>query len=303
MPAFSNDEQTIRNFFPCGTTFFFDKCQFAVVFSGKPTCPEGEPKTDVFIRSRRISDGQIKDFKISYKKSNADFLENKMSAVRAEQILGPTWRNIIVGALAELNFRFSQRKLIFKHSHARTEEGCFTIGWKFEFVNSPGGELSGRLNLTTNQLIDIYAGTNQSDIKKNAWVNNQEIPGSGIAEYILIGENFLSAQDIINHLQSIVCYVQQNPAIYFACKALNYRSLHMPPKWDGNRPLSAYVSWQNINNRLHHHIILDDPLQQGGDNIGLQLLNALASLHIKTTDDITHDNVDDYNIVYDQNNL
>ncbi len=300
MPNFSTDEQRIRDILGEDVIFHFDGEEYKVVFSAKPTCANGEPKTDIFVRTIRLNGSSMtRDFKISYKKSNADFLENKMSAERAEQLFGANWRNIITQALQSIQRQFDNKKLIFKHSHAHTEEGCFTIGWKFELLGTISGELSGRLNMTHEQLMDVYAGTNQSIEKKNAIVNGVEIENSGVAEYILVGENFNSAQAIIDALQSINEYTQRHPQLFFACKALNYRSLHNPPKWDGDRPLSAFVAWKNIQNKLHAHVITDAPLTHKGNQQGDHLIAVLESLQISTTRDISRGNVDDYDIVHE----
>lgn len=43
-------------------------------------------------------------------------------------------------------------------------------------------------------------------------------------------------------------YVKMHPDIYFACKALNYRTF--AEKWDGNRPLSVQVNWSAEQNKF-----------------------------------------------------
>ena len=85
--TFGVAEHRILNFFKEGTRFNYEGIDYTVQVSGKPTCAKGEPKTDIYIQAinqRNIS----KEFKISFKKENADFLENKTNAERAEQLLG-----------------------------------------------------------------------------------------------------------------------------------------------------------------------------------------------------------------------
>lgn len=47
------------------------------------------------------------------------------------------------------------------------------MGWKFELLNKPGGELSGIMDLSREQIIDVHAGTNLPDDKRNAMVNGE----------------------------------------------------------------------------------------------------------------------------------
>lgn len=112
-------------------------------------------------------------------------------------------------------------------------------------MNKPSGDLSGQIKLNISQVYDVYSGRNLPDEKRNAYVNGRIIPESGVAEYILITDSVNSAQEIIDNMIPISDYVQTNPNIYFACKALNYRTF--AEKYDGNRPLAVQVDW-NIKN-------------------------------------------------------
>ena len=85
------------------------------------------------------------------------------------------------------------------------------------------------------------------------------------------------------------------PTVYFACKALNYRTFYN--KYDGNRPLSVYVDWYVENGQLCHDLVFDSPLSVGGDEVADNLIAALEELGIETTDDITEDIVSDPSII------
>ena len=95
MADFIEAEEVVRKFFPKGTTFDYEGEEYMVIDSGKPLPQKGkgEPKTDIYVCAQ--SEGTTKEFKISYKKKNADFLENKMKSDRAEQIFGANWKEII----------------------------------------------------------------------------------------------------------------------------------------------------------------------------------------------------------------
>lgn len=81
MGDFGDAERRILTFMAEGTEFVFQEKNYKIILSGKPTCHKGEPKTDIYILAESSSDKV--EIKISYKKENADFIENKMSADRA----------------------------------------------------------------------------------------------------------------------------------------------------------------------------------------------------------------------------
>ena len=101
-------------------------------------------------------------------------------------------------------------------------------------------------------------------------------------------EDISSAQDIINKMIPIKEYVKMHPDIYFACKALNYRSF--AEKWDGNRPLSVQVKWSEEQRKLVPELIYNRPLVVKGNEVAERLLRYMKKLNIKTTDDIDENN-------------
>ena len=286
MGDFGDAERRILAFMTEGTEFVFQEKEYKVLLSGKPTCYKGEPKTDIYILAESSSDEV--EIKISYKKENADFIENKMSAERAEQLFGDDWANIIEQSTTSISDRFEERMLIYKNKFKRTEKGAITLGWRFELLNKNSGDLSGKMLLTEEQVIDVYAGSNLSNDKRNAMVAGQVIENSGVANYILMDENVHSAQDVIDKMVPIKEYVNMHPDIYFACKALNYRTF--AEKWDGDRPLSVQVYWNAEENKLVPELVYDKPLIVKGNEVANRLLQYMKALNIKTTDDIDDDN-------------
>ena len=286
MANFSDSESRILNLFEKGKQFFFQGKNLKVIFSGKPTSSEGEPKTDIFARCENVDTNEKFDLKISYKQADADFLENKISADRAAQIFGSGWSSIIQRATEAIKSNFESRKLVYKVGHGRTEPGSITLGWKFEFVSGvKNGSLSGIVPLTVAQASDIYAGNNLSESKKNATVNNMRIDNSGVADYILQADpnQIQTIDDVIRNLVLIKDFVATKPAICFACKALNCRTLHKDRKWDGDRPLAVYVNWHIADGKLTPELIFNDPLTHKGNEIGRQLLTTLDQLKVRTT--------------------
>lgn len=293
--TFGAAEHRILDMFKTGTSFIFNNINYVVTVSGKPTCSKGEPKTDIYIEARSTVH-TTKEFKISFKKQNADFLENKTNSERAEQLFGGNWENIISTATTNIKESFLSRPLIYKEKFGRTDAGAITLGWKFELLNVLSGQLSGVMKLSRDQVIDVYAGTNLTSDKKDASVNRIIVPNSGISNYILFeNQAFGSVQHVIDSLITIEDYVDLNPNVYFACKALNYRTLRK--KYDGNRPLAVYVDWHVNNGKLAHQIHFDTPLRQGGDYAFAKLKAALDSLGVETTNDLTSCNVEDTDII------
>ena len=292
---FGAEERKVKSILSPGTVFTYNGKAYTVIESGKPTCYKGEPKTDIYVLAS--FDGGTKEFKISYKKENADFLENKTSADRAEALFGSRWAEIITEATSAIKEAFYNKPLIYKKKYGRTDKGAFTLGWKFELLNKDNGELSNKMNLSRQQVIDVYAGTNLPTDKRDALVNGKEIKNSGIATHPLFRDDISTADDIFDNLYSIVEFIDIHPDVYFACKALNYRCYSN--KWDGNRPLAVYVDWSVSNGKLSYEIKFDKPLTTKGDEVGTKLLECLGQLRIETDDDINENNVEDHRIVFE----
>ena len=295
MPDFGAAERRMLSYFKRGLELYYGGDKYTVKEADKPTCSYGEPKTDIYVLLSNAR-GQ-KELKISYKKENADFLENKTNSQRAEQLFGPQWREIIIDSTSAIADRFMDRMLVYKDALGRTEKGAITLGWKFELLNKPGGDLSGRMNLSPQQVYDVYAGTNLSYDKRNAIVNGRVVSDSGVADYILMTDMVGSAQEIIERMIPIEEYIQDHPNIYFACKALNYRTFRQ--KYDGNRPLSVQVDWKIKNGKLAYDLVFDQPLEMNGTEMAERLLACLRRLSIHTTDDIDETNSDMRNVYED----
>ena len=287
MGDFGDAERRIRNLMSEGTVFGFQGGQYKIVMSDKPTCKKGEPKTDIYILAQNDKREEV-EIKISYKKENADFIENKMSAERAEQLFGSEWENVIERSTTAIEARFAERMLIYRNNFKRTNKGAITLGWKFELLNKGSGDLSGRMLLTEEQVIDVYAGKNLSADKKNARVCGKIIPDSGVANYILMDESVKTAQEVIDKMIPIQDYVRNHPETYFACKALNYRTFEK--KWDGDRPLSVQVDWSARGGKLVPELVFDKPLKVRGNEMAERLITCMDKLHIRNTDDIDENN-------------
>jgi hypothetical protein len=282
--TFSKNERTIANTLSKGTTFVFEGEQYTVTKVAKPQVPSGECKTDIYIAASNIY-GVTREFKISYKQENAQFIENKMKDSRAESLLGSDWKSIIESGTKNLKSKFESRAVIIKK---KPRNGSITLGWKYELLDVKSGELSSKLNLSKEQIIDVYSGENLPEEKRNAVVDGIKIENSGVANYMLRTDKLNNPQDIINNLQTIEEYVEMHPDVYFACKALNYRTFDK--KYDGDRPLAVQIDWENENGFLVPRYNYSDPLTRKGKEISQKLLATLDSLGITDTNGINSTN-------------
>ena len=295
---FGESERRICGYFQKDIIFTYNESEYIVLEdAGKPTCDRGEPKTDIYVKTKNRLEGYIKEFKISYKQGNADFIENKTSADRAEQLLGDDWQHIIVESTSKLKNEFENRALIYKEKLGHTEKGAITLGWKFEIMRVKSGELSQKLELNDEQKRDIYAGINLPDSKRHAYVNGQKIDDSGVANFIFEEvDTANNVQDVADGLKTIDEYLSEYPDLYFSCKALNYRTFGK--RYDGNRPLSVFVDWSVKDGKLDYQLVFDKPLVTRGDEVYARLIKAMETLGIDDTDSITDEMVENKEIIH-----
>lgn len=267
MPTFGATEHDITNLFPVGQKFNYDGHQYIVIKSGKPKPPRGECKTDTYVLAKDES-GSEREFKISIKQPNAEFLENKMKLERAKEIFGDNAQNIISKALEPIKTNFEEDKFVCVKKYKRSAAKTIKLGWKFELLKKDGGRKAGKIELTEDQKWNIYAGTNLSKEKKDCKVNDEIIQNSGVANMFLIaapGDNTLDV--ILPKLITMEEFIRKAPStVYFACKALNYRL--EDGKWDGDRPLAVYVQWDVVDGKLEGKLVMDKPLEVKGNEVG-----------------------------------
>lgn len=296
--TFSKSEHKIINMLEACKCFKYNNKKYEVKILGKPSSKSGEPKTDIYIYAENIVDeSDSLEFKISFKQQNFEFLENKISSDRAREIFGVEWQKIITNSIYNIKDKFESKKLIYKTKQGKTEAGCFTLGWKFELLNVKSGNLSGEIELSKEQIYDVFSGTNLDEDKKNAMIHGKRINNSGIANCILIDDDYSSIEDMLSKIIRMDNYIDEHDKLYFACKALNYRSFKN--KFDGNRPLSVYVDWKVVNNKLNGGLVFDEPLLHKGNEVHNNLINCLNVLGINNTDDVINKEVNG-DIIYEE---
>lgn len=296
--TFSKNEQSIVSKFKLNEKVLYEGEENRLLIAAKPSPSLGECKTDIYILIENDI-GTQKEIKISFKQSNADFLENKISLDRAKQILGNEAQKLIQTSTNNIRDKFEEDYLITFDKVAKTEAKTLKIGWRFELLNKISGQKSGELKLNESQLIDIYAGTNMDDDKKNSLVNGIRIDKSGIASHMLIADEIenLTANTIMREIVPIEEFVK-NKKVYFACKAVNFRV--EKDKWDGNRPLAVFVDWEN-NETITAKIRFDKPLEITANQIGLKIREILSELKIESKNFETLENHLSNDIIFYKN--
>lgn len=284
MKDYSFTEKYLLEVFKKDSTFFYgDKCH-RILESGKPRPQSGECKADLYIRTKH--DNGTKEFKVSIKQDNANFMENKISSERAIEIFGPEYSSIIKKSIIPIKDKFYKDKLIDFSCAGRAGEPTIKIGWKYELLNIKSGNKSGKVHLTGDQKLDIYSGRKRPDDKKNAYVNGSIIENSGVADFMLevAAVKSREIQDYVECLKPLQDFAKEEE-LFFACKANNYRVYK--DKWDGNRPLAVWVDWIVKGNILTGNIIFDGLLEKRSNQIGENIRKLLLDLKI------TKNNFDD----------
>ena len=285
MPTNNEAERIIADKFSVGKSFVYKNDFNKILLSGKPAYSSGEGKTDLYLKTQ-VKDGVTNEFKISIKKDNYEFLENKIKKDRAIEILGSSALSIISAASKSLDDEIKKIKLV-----QIKKDGTYEIllGWKLELFFNTTRKLKASLNLSKKQKKEVLCGTHLPSIKKNATVCGQLIPDSGEANFILEIPSNLSLLKALNINDLSAKFQTPDELINSAAfdinagfTALNYRS--NKDKWDGPRPLAIWVNWQIVNNKLSPYIEYDTPLELDGNDVGYCLKKSLKSFKIGSCD-------------------
>lgn len=267
-------ESNFQKYFTVGTNFSFENKIFTVKKSGKPTLPSGEPKTDMYILGID-KNGFEKEFKISIKLENTEFVENKPSLNRVKEILGEDAQKIIKRSIKKIKNKFSKLPLIDFTKNNKQKSRLVTLGWRLDFVNKPRN-LSGLIDLNEKQKIEVFSGKACED-KSDAYVGDEIIKDSGIANFVYVSKKIHVDKKIFEELTSVSSYAKKTD-IYIALNAVNYRIDH--DKWEGNRHLAVWIKRKLKNNKLKEKLIFKDPLSTRCNFVGESIVNILDELKI-----------------------
>lgn len=238
-------------------------CEAIEADKPRPQSMGGECKTDVFVRAKIQDTGEEFEIKISVKKTNKEFMGNKLKQKDDESYIGPDWENILIEATTSMRDSFENRTLMYASGHYPIKPNSITVGWKLEIADRARA-LSVPIPLSERRIKDyIYKGINQTSDKKDAVVNGRVVPDSGVADYLLVTckENIKTANDVIEQMELI-----DNVDIgdtYFIFTANNYRT--DVKKADGPRALAVRIEWVVDNGKMTPKFHYDHPLQYTGE--------------------------------------
>lgn len=257
-------EQRILNLFPMGGTFSWENTTWTVLISGKPVAQHGggEGKTDIYIRATNVA-GEIKEFKISLKMLSADFVENKISSSRMEQIAGPDWLRRYKPALEKLIIEVDSIKNPVVPSR-------ITIGYRMDVFSTNKRRMLSNLPLTEREKYEAYAGANLSEPKLHSKVVGKIIDHSGAASHLLYDTPSLtSPESVLDSLLPIEQFVQSDECqLYVGVGAVNYRK---GGKFERSRPLALrYEYFLDSSGKICHTLTCQNALtMKSNEAVGL----------------------------------
>ena len=114
-----------------GSNIIFNGQPKRILLAEKPSYASGEGKTDIYC----LLDDKT-EIKISYKKNNADFLENKLTAKRAKEIFGKSWKEILINSIKPLIPLFEESEIYFPKSKGKIYAGSYTMGWRCDLIKN-----------------------------------------------------------------------------------------------------------------------------------------------------------------------
>lgn len=246
-------EQHIANLFTEGSTIEYEGETYMVKDSGKPMVSKGggEAKTDVYI-SLLDKEGKLVEYKLSLKKDNAEFIENKLSKERLIGIFGENYAERLRKPLQKLAELVEKKATFYNESKKRNERGVL-VGLRMDFTNKERG-MSVVAELTDDETVELYSGANLPDLKKHSLVNGRMIRNSGVAEYMLLGnlDDYKTPQDVMSKAIPISEYVkdENTPKIHMVLGGVNLREKthedgNKEYKIEGGRTLLVLVSHQS----------------------------------------------------------
>ena len=251
-------ENSVLALFKEGEIVSFEGRPYLIKSADKPFAQDnkGEPKTDVYVLLEDRMSGESKEIKISYKSANYQFLENKMSAARFFSIFNKEEQKEIISLLPQ-NERVN-REFEISTTDLLNEESRLTLGYRLDIMSS---DASGYMPITVSEetMEEILSGGKLEESKRDGLIHGEKIENSGVANYILVGDSFDTAEDALSKIIPIKDYVkdEEKRIIALAPKAVNmipHRAKHFggdkAKPWDGNRPLAISLSWTRDGDKL-----------------------------------------------------
>lgn len=265
-----NEENLIKAFEKNPDFFYGGHSYHLLKPYGKPKSRGrgGEPKTDVYF-SFLVDNKEVIEIKISLKKKNFNFTENKVCFERMN-LWGENTENILTTIATSIlkNDYDKIYKSLINPKRDRRKGDKYLLGYRLDLTNKPNGKRSYPLALTTEQKVEFFTGATMEEEKRNSLVSGEMIKNSGVAnmylEMDITGEE--TPQEILSNLISLndKSFYEKNE-LFATIKAVNY--FPNPPegsnKYDGPRPLLIQASYNHNEgtDTIDKSFIIENPLQ------------------------------------------
>ncbi len=275
--ADSGAEKHVRKIIDNGK-FTFENEEYVVIQNSKPS---HETKTDFYILAKKSTNEETREFKISYKKPDFSFVENKVKPHRISFIYQGNWKKILLNQMNQIKSKFNDQTLIdFSNQTIK-------LGWRYEIEqsNAPGiGNRTLSQEIKENISSQVLWGKGCSDVMRDALVDGKQIQNSGIPDYILIKspKKIKVPNDVFSDLVDIKEYANANKKMRAGFITQNYRwNDESSWKTEGfSRSFTAWVKWSVKNKKLIGKIILDKPFEKTAGDVIENLNNCFDQMDI-----------------------
>jgi hypothetical protein len=274
LASFSESEKKLRRIIS-NQSFIWNGEKFT---TGKAYKPEkkgsgGECKTDCFVIATQVSDKKEHQIKITYKKENASFIENKIRYGRAKTIFGDDWSETIKKQIIQIKKKLQDEPLFYLDRDRKTKKGSIKLGWRYEM------EINGTRPLGTpiqqNVARYVWENKNGKQEYRNCSVDGKKITNSGVPNFVFIrnAENFNSIDDVFPNLIPISSVIK-NGSITSAFTAQNYNAIRDYQGGGNKRDLSVPIDWSIKNGEITAKLNFEQPLEFNS-NIKLEKLRVV----------------------------
>ena len=259
--------------------FTFENEHYQVIQNSKPS---PEKKTDFYVLARKIKDNTEREFKISYKKPDFSFVENKVKPHRIPYIYGENWSEILKVQIKPIQHRFNVEPVI------DFIKETIKIGWRYEIEQLDAPKTGGR-NLSTiiqqNISSQVLWGDRCSDKWRDGFVDGRKITNSGIPDFILIKDDkdIHDIQDVFDDLHDIREYAKKHWKMRAGFIAQYNRWDKQTKTWktEGfSRSFPVWIKWDVVKQKLRGRRIYDKPLEKSARDIIENLYNCLEEMGI-----------------------
>ena len=282
MINFSKAEQKIRDIISNSEFFTFEGKKFSPILVSKPVVEGGggETKTDIYLEAKNLKDKKIHQFKISYKKNNFSFVENKIRKERARMIYGKNWSSIIQKQILSIKKEFSKEPLVYFDTDRRTRKGSIKLGWRYEMEFQSTARRLGVI-IQEDIMDQVLQNVNSSKKYSDGIVNGKKISMSGIPNQFLHRDplEINTIDDVFQNLEPFEKIAEERN-VTSAFLAQNYDP-YMDKQHGGNRRhLAVYVDWVVVDKKLSAKLHFDKPLETDSNLQLTKLKDSLEKLGI-----------------------